>query len=454
LAIQEAIQECNVSTKALTSTCQRIYREIVENGKPNVHVMHQRKEEYYNPDLWNVRDGLLIDSVLSKGVGDTFVYSGVYIPHPDKTGAFIVPVAEERYTGPDSVTGKIVERVHVRLPVTYTGLALVVDGLRIFNGPAMVDTLERALKMGDEWFKYRVVCHQGPPGCGKTTQVSRDGDPSKDVFLVPTRIAMEGLRDKLLAVHKVSKHKVNTICRTLDSLLVNYHRLPGEAKQLVDRVMVDEYVLAPSGKWHAAAVLLGVKEMHAYGDSNQIEHKPRVEVSQLYTRLVADVLETEFLTFRCAPRILSMFNYVYDNRVRSANKSDARVFWVKSVKEVQWMSDCRVLSMYQADKRTLHSMLVHIQPKPIISTTHEGQGSDCDQVVLFNFETRKRGPEDTHYLYWLQEYALVALSRCRVCFYYVKASPEKDMVTEMLGKANDLQAVERCAEIETQGEGF
>lgn len=449
--IAEAVEECNLEIDANVSTCRRVFADVMIAGRVDKKVLVKRREENFNADIWAMRDGAIVPGSSVLDPSQEFTHGGVYVPGGGRNDVSLYPVLDELWEGTNQETGLHERRVHKKIPIDYTGSVLVMDSLKIFNGPAVVDALERALRLGDESFQYTVEACQGPPGCGKTTTVVREGRLHGDKYLVPVKLSAEDLKKKLIEQHSVSERQVTAMCSTLDSLLVNYSTLREAAKSGFERLLADEYVITRGGKWHAAAALLGVDVVLAYGDSKQLGHGPRVDAPVNFLAIEEDVLKEEFVTHRCAAELLACFGYVYANKVRTTNLKPGSVKRFASLDQVQFEKDTLLCTMYQADKKLLKEYVMNMTHKPRVCTVHEAQGSAHDMVVLFNGDIRKRDHGDQTFLYNVERYALVAISRGRFKFAYVKQSEEPDLVTEMMERSKDVRRVEAAKELATQG---
>lgn len=454
-AILEAIAETTAEYQALESTCDRICRQVLVGGQPMVKVLIDRKEEYFDADLWLVVKGVITESVLGSRP-DRFAYSGVFLPVPQLRTDRIVPVEERPWDGDDHVTGQPANKMYFMVPGDYNGYVLTCDSLKVFNGPAITRVLELAVRAPDEALDIDVTAHSGPPGCGKTTTIIKRTAMGSTVCMTPTRVARGDLVNRLVKEHNASLKTVRDMCRTLDSSLVNYNKFPDDLRATLDQLLMDEYVLARAGKTLAIAVVLGVKVLHVFGDPKQINHIPRVAVASLYARLHARIEETRFVTYRCCAVVLAMFNRLYGFELRTLNTEDGECHWVSSLDNVLWRPKTRLLCMYQADKKFLNTFVKTMAEPPEVSTVHEAQGTDCDHTVLYNGELRKRGPEDKFYLYGVAQmaHAIVSVSRSRKTFTYVKESRELDAITAMIADGQNPLIVSGGKDMKTQGSAF
>lgn len=456
-AIHEGIIESELEGKKLQAACGLWYRRLFSGSRPNKRALHDYAEEMGNPDIWRVENGVLVSSELGQEPDD-FQHSGVYTVLPDpNTQSHLRAVSDTMWEGMDRVSGKQVSRKHFFIAQSgFTGYALTLDELKIFNGPEIRETLQEALSMPDEAFDTKVIVHQGPPGCGKTTSIVKRFDYTTDMVLCPVRESLNDTRKKILERSpELTEKMLRDVTKTTDALLVNWQRFKKKGLQF-DVALGDECYITHSAKWYASMALLGVREFHGYGDKHQIAHVARVDVPQAYTRLVPDVTEETWITYRCAPEILAMWNGVYNDRVRSMTKWSGRVIRLTDYRDLKLKMtrdgkpDYLVLTMYQADKKVVQAGIRGVVRSRVM-TTHEGQGKQAGQIVLVNFEVRVRTADDSFYLFYRDSYVNVALSRAREEFVYVKQSKAPDLAVQWMERASDPRRVAVAKEVSSAG---
>jgi len=327
---------------------------------------------------------------------------------------------------------------------TLTGWVFTNDSLLVYNGPEIVQSLKLALTKPMD---FTVTVEQGPPGCGKTTSIIEKYRPGSQV-LCPGKLSTIATRKKLEALGKWSVD-FKSVVRTLDSYLVNYSTSTKVRALRPEVLLGDEGYMSRSGRWYAAAALLGVQDLRSYGDEHQIPHVPRAETPKMHLKIVPDSFDYKWITFRCPPSAVAAWGHVYDWKVRSVSKVDSPMVHVGSSRGLQIPAGCVMMGMYQADKKELRKMYAASSVKVTIMTVHESQGETFEHVWLHRFDMRKR--TDTFSLYDKEPYALVALSRHTKSFKYI-APDLGDLVSKWIVQSKDVRRVKAAAEVETQGQ--
>ncbi|QKN22649.1 replicase [Erysiphe necator associated ssRNA virus 6] len=445
-AIQECIDESKLENQKLESSCEKIFRACTfGNGSPDERVLRTRAEEYYQPDLWEVRNGVIVSSVLGLKPADCR-YSALFTLKTDvATGSRFRTVYDDTYK---SVDGGETKEYKVFSDSSYTGYALSMDRLLIYNGPEIQETLALALDMSHD---YVVELRQGPPGCGKTYSLLQ-ALGRQDVAMCPVRESAMDTRARLLEKDPRFPDARLKI-RTVDSYLVNY-RVAATKAIYAETLHADEAFMTHSGKWYAAAALLGVKRIVAYGDVKQIPHVPRVQAPSLYLRLLAQVQHTEYLTRRCPADSVAAWGHVYDWRVRSTSDVKHSLSVTTDWQQKTLKDGHVLLCMYQADKKELRKMFssFYRTKRLQIMTVHESEGKTFDDVWLFRFDTRPR--DDNMSLFDQEPYVLVGMSRHRKSFCYVRPRVLGDLVDKWIQNAADPRVVAAAADVKSAGQSM
>lgn len=444
-AILEAITQCQLEQRKVQSSCASTYAELMTGSSPNRSALVARREEYRNPDMWLLRAGIFEKSVLGADPSGV-MHSAVYTPVADAdTESFLRPVYFEKFSGYSQ--GKYVERDHPRIAdATYSGWALVCDSLEVYNGPEIVKSLQLAL---DGALNFDIILHQGPPGCGKTTSIVRSTRPD-DVVMCPVRKSVRETAERLVTHDAALSETVKTRVRTLDSYLVNYLTNKRVSGLSAERLLADEVFMSHSGKWLAAAALLGVAVVEAYGDQFQIPPVSRAEAPSMYLKLRPDKVYNEWLSHRCPPDAVAAWGHIYDWCVRSTRQDITRTIrHVVSAVGLPIQPGHVMMGMYQADKKTITQLYKGCGVRIHVMTVHESQGNTYEHVRLHRFENRKR--QDTFSLYDKPPYVLVAMSRHTQSFEYV--SPDLgDVVMQFIKQASNVRRVAAASQVETAGE--
>jgi len=403
--------------------------------------LKDRAEVFSNPEYWWVENGI-VERSFSGAPVEGFIHAAVFCPVPVDESRLVL-VVEDEFKGQSR--GEYVERMYYKLVgSSYTGWGYTDDSLLVHNGPAVVRALEASL---DKPMDFQLVLHQGPPGCGKTSAIVKAADEG-DVFLVPVRKAARELAERLVAHNHRFKSVVGTRVRTTDSYLVNCLSHKQVKKLTAVRLMADEAFMTRAGRWYAAAAMLGVSEVHAYGDVKQIPHVPRAECPKLHLRVVPQAEYHTWLSYRCPPELVACWGSQYDWRVRSTSRVKGVVKQVATVKGMAVPSGCVMMGMYQADKLAIGKLYRGCGVKILIMTVHESEGNTYAHVRLHRFDLRKR--TDSFSLYDKEPYALVAMSRSTESFTYV--SPDLgDLVSTWIKRGQDPRRVAAAADTESAG---
>lgn len=443
-AILESIEESELEERKITEACHTMYASCTDSlGKPMKNVLLSRAEEYGQPDFWYVNGGVLSQTSYLGNSQSGFEYSAVFHPTRDEDGLVFRTVREQALVegGEDAVS-------FVLNDTSFDGWVFVFDRLTIYNGPDVRATLRSAVDLPHN---YRVVLEQGPPGCGKTyklIQAIRYGD-----------VAMCPVRESAVDTRKRIKEKypgfpdVRNRVGTLDSYLVNRGR-KAKASLQARRLLADECFMGPSGRWYAAAALLGVKEIRAYGDEHQIPHIPRVQAPSVYLRIKAQDVETEYLTRRCPWDAVAAWGHIYGWEVRSTSSVRTSMSTAKDFRTLSMPKDLVVLVMYREGKKQARELLkMYVKEKNIrIMTVHESEGKTFEHVWMFRFDMRPR--QDKMSLYDQKAHCLVGMSRHTREFVYIRPKSVGDLVDKWCAQAVDSRRVSRAGDVSTAGKSM
>lgn len=440
MSVQEAIEEAVEEAKKSEAACADHYGRMMTVNHPNKKLMADWREQFGNPDYWQVKDGVIGESI-SGLTPDDFQHSAVFIPH-DYEGKRLLEVTEEKFVGIS--TGEHVVKVYKKIEANYTGWAYTNDSLMVYNGPAIVESMKQSLSRSMD---FQIVLMQGPPGCGKTTSIVNQALPS-DVVLVPARKAAAETSQRLQSRGKEFVKMAQTRVKTVDSYMVNRLTSTRVASLKTQRLLADEAFMTREGRWLAAAALLGVSVIYAYGDENQIPHVPRAECPSLYVKMKYQSCDSTYITYRCPAALLACWNSVFDYRVRSTSEVEGEVSMHPSHMGLEIPDGCVMMGMYQADKKRLAEMYSGSSHKIKIMTVHESQGNTYEHVWLHRFDLRKR--VDKFSLYDREPYVLVAMSRSTHTFKYI--SPDlDDLVSKWIKTGKDSRRIEACKHVSSAG---
>lgn len=442
-AIREHISEIEVTMKATESRCMSAFRFLFSAGVPNKKALVTSDDSLFHPDVWEVKRGVLVRSIRGLGRED-FSHMAVYSPELAIKTTCIRAVDKSKYVDPE--TGKKSVNYVIR-GSSFTGWVFVNDSLNVFNGEEVLDALKLSLTKPH---RYSITVTQAPPGCGKTYAIKQlmrsDGT---DMFACPVRESAVSTRAEFLEQHPEFENG-KTMMRTVDSYLTNYARQDVAAIH-ADRLMADEVYMTHAGKWYAMAGLLGVEEVLAYGDLKQIPHIPRVEVANIYTRVVPDINEHMWLNYRNPPSAIAAWGHLYDNRLRARSAEIGYFDEVKSATGRTIVPGTVIMCMYQATKVELRKLYKTDLSKVRIMTAHESEGKTFDYVWLHKTDARKR--TDGASLYDAPAHCLVAASRHRKGFLYVNyGSP--DLISTWVKNSRDPVRLSAVKDICTAGSGY
>nr|ACJ38087.1 replicase [Tobacco streak virus] len=314
---------------------------------------------------------------------------------------------------------------------------LVVDDSCIFcSGQRMIPALEAALKLVPT-FKITIV--DGVAGCGKTTHLKKiaridsSAAGSPDLVLTSNRSSSDELKE-VIDCPDVMKYRI----RTVDSYLMLKSWFSAE------RLLFDECFLTHAGCVYAAATLAQVKEVIAFGDTEQVPFISRLPEFRMEHHKVKGKIDVQTTTYRC-PRDATacLKKFFYKNKtVKSASVVDRSLELcpIQSVIQIQPERDVLYMTHTRADKETL--MRIPGMPKDRIKTTHEAQGETWDHVVMFrlskttNLLHSGKGPDlgPCH--------NLVAISRHRKSFRYFTVAPHDndDQIVKCINYARSLSS--------------
>nr|QLL27729.1 putative RdRp [Leveillula taurica associated virga-like virus 1] len=439
-SVQEAIVEAQEESKKSEAACADHFGRMMTSNSPNKKLIADWGEQFGNPDYWWVNDGIVQESVSGLKPED-FIHSALFIPH-DYEGKRLLEVTEEKFEGISA--GEHVTKVYKKIEANYTGWAYTNDSLMIYNGPAIVESMKASLSKSMD---FQVVLMQGPPGCGKTTSIVEKALPS-DIVLVPARKAAAETALRLAAKGKEYRSMAVNRVKTVDSYMVNRLVSARVSALKSDRLLADEAFMTREGRWLAAAALLEVSVIYAYGDENQIPHVPRAESASLFIKLQYQLSHHSYLTYRCPAELLACWNSVFDYKVRSTSEVRGEVNMCSTHVGLDVPDGCVMMGMYQADKKLLSAIYSGLSHKVKIMTVHESQGNTYEHVRLHRFDLRKR--VDKLSLYDRPPYVLVAMSRSTHTFTYV--SPDlDDLVSKWIKKGKDSRRIEACKDVATAG---
>jgi len=376
---------------------------------------------------------------------ESFTHSAVYYPVPDAdTGETVRAVFRSDWRSKEKGRQN---KDFVLADTMFTGWVFVCDDLVVYNGPEIIRAMEKALTMAHD---YTVKLYWGVPGCGKTYSIVHAvRDDGQDAVLCPVRESIEDTRSQVVALWPDFPDP-KLYVRTVDSYLVNLATNKKTKALDVKRVLADECFMAHAGKWYAAAALLGVDEIWAYGDDRQIPHIPRVQAPKLHVKLKHQSIQHNWITRRCPATAVAAWGSVYEWKARTVSSEIGSMIEVRDTKGREVPRGCVMMCMYQADKREIKRLyasdLRHIK----IMTAHESEGKTFEHVWLHRFDARKRS--DRASLFDQEPHVLVAMSRHTKGFVYRAPAALGDLVSTWIVRANDPRRVVAAQDVDTAGQ--
>lgn len=270
----------------------------------------------------------------------------------------------------------------------------------------------------------RITLVQGVPGCGKTTYIIKNHDEDKDIVLTSTREAAADIRERIGTSDKKRY-------ATTHSYLLN-------SRAHYDVVWVDEALMRHAGEILLIAYYTRCTELKLLGDINQIPFINRTSLVLRYTSLIDYVDHTEYLniTYRCPLDVAAHFYSLYKGGMRSvnSNKNTMQVARVGNVSQIPYTNNTQYLCFKQSEKLELARKFKNI------STVHEYQGKQCDNVILIRL-SRKMNEEIP---YNSVNHVLVALTRHRKSFTYYLPIGITDLTTRYVVTTLSSQQLTRA----------
>jgi len=436
-AIKEAIHEADLECRGALDGCARAWNKLFMDGKVNKYVFNAQREVHKNPDFWWFVDGVPERS--ERGLeGKDFAHAAVYVPTPHGVGGNLQLLIEDK----DCAAGKRIA------DFAYTGPGLTTDLLNVYNGPQVMETLKEALKVEHN---YRVELEEGPPGCGKTYAILQQFEPaSKDGIMCPVRESIQDTRSRVVQKHE-SVPDARLRIRTVDSFLVNYGSDTRTKLLRLDTLYADEVFMTHAGKWYAVAALTRAKRVRGFGDRQQIPHISRVQSAALHGSIRPQLVDHNWLTYRCPQDAVAAWGIQYGWKVRSVSKVSRSLSRVYSTAGLEIPDGCVMMCMYQWEKTELRKMYAQHLKRILIITAHESQGKTYKVVWFHRFDLRVRS--DGFSLYDAAKHVLVAMSRHTDTFLYVCAARGmEDQFTKWIECGSNARRIRAAGDQASKGE--
>nr|AQX34637.1 replicase [Tobacco streak virus] len=447
--LNAASNSLNLTPEAIERTDSRLARASGSDVNPYADSIKEAIHYFNEVEVANTRNLRSLGTYLGwsipksrqtydalKGRNDSV---RVYVPYENKwypsapSGQYERAMTVDGYVSaqwnPEAITDKC-RKIWVKYPV------LDVEESCIFcSGQRMIPALEAALKLVPT-FKITIV--DGVAGCGKTTHLKKiaridsNAAGSPDLVLTSNRSSSDELKE-VIDCPDVMKYRI----RTVDSYLMLKSWFSAE------RLLFDECFLTHAGCVYAAATLAQVKEVIAFGDTEQIPFISRLPEFRMEHHRIVGKIDVQTTTYRC-PRDATacLKKFFYKNKtVKSASviERSLELNPIQSVIQIQPERDVLYMTHTRADKEAL--LRIPGMPKDRIKTTHEAQGETWDHVVMFrlskttNLLHSGKGSEGPCH-------NLVAISRHRKSFRYCTVAPHDndDQIVKCINFAKSLSS--------------
>nr|QED42943.1 hypothetical protein [Uromyces virgavirus C] len=393
-AMAEAIRLYNAEERRATAECTSVFAKTTVGGRPSKHLLDLLQGDCLKPDYYDVVHGRIVTDSYRGVPRALFSHSAVFLP-PLMSVFRIDRQDDEIY-----VVGK----------AGYSGLALVIDALTIFNGPEIRDAIAVAIERFDI-NNFTIVIRDGVPGCGKTTQIIR-GARYDDLILASGKENTVATRKKKIELDRelaadAAKIGVRFVpfqnpakrIRTYDSYLMS------RTFERAEVVHADECFMQHSGKLLAAAVMSGARRIEFHGDTMQVPFVPRHTEDKCYrSKLIFRHLHTKrYISHRCPQDAVAAIAPQYEYKIRTTSSVVRSLSMITDMPldAVPWDKTKKYLTIYQDDKATAAKKC---RGNPV-NTVAESQGETYDHVVFVRQQARKQDLYDS----W--PYVLVGLSR-------------------------------------------
>jgi len=369
-----------------------------------------------SPDVLRVEDGKVVRSYLDKPLSDC-IYMAGFDP---ETNA----IKRSRTVYDDC--GEPVECDWG----DFTGSLLVKSDSKVFVAPDLVRGCTRALQ-SSSGHKAIISLHEGVPGAGKTYDIVRKYNAQDTIIVGCTRFTVDDIIKELLAFGH-PKERIKRTVKTCDSYLMH-------SRERARVLLVDEALMAHAGQIMAIVRLTGAREVHLYGDRQQIGFIDRNNVRCLsFSSLTAfDKCTTNPLSRRIPASAAAGLHRYYVNAGGIVSNSTCpnppEVMRVRSIGELGYDTNYQYLVLYQDEKKLLQT-----RGFTNVMTVHESQGKTFENVYLVRSCSIDKPLCNT------DAYCVVGCSRHKRQFVYVTVTDKADLFTRFVADANDAAMVALC----------
>lgn len=273
------------------------------------------------------------------------------------------------------------------------------------------------MKLSDITLPEKVVFVQAGPGTGKTTRIVRDASKSISsaqnfLILCSTKEGAEDVRERLSKFSGIESKKY---VRTMGSFLLN-------STTKFEKIFVDEAMMHHAGAIVYSAHISQCKELYLVGDAHQIpfiSRVPRLTLRYQKCDKLSKSIESLTLSYRIPADVAFTISGTYDPPLKTTNPVIRSLEYtsLKGIYDTNFPLNpkAQYLVFTQPEKKQLLEKFKSISTmkKVSISTVHEYQGKQSEQIILIRLNNIK-----SHALFSAKEHVIVALSRHTKSFIY------------------------------------
>ncbi|ABX57120.1 replicase [Cactus mild mottle virus] len=309
---------------------------------------------------------------------------------------------------------------------------------KVFSFLKMLHNLRMCLKDGmPPEPQCRSILIDGVPGCGKTSEILRRCDFSKDLVLTPTREAAQMIRRR---ANEPRKQKIadESNVRTIDSFIMNPKPI------IYETVWIDEGLMVHPGLVWFCAQLSQCTTLNIFGDVKQIPFIPRVDNFDLPNELkslTVDEVDSRDVTHRCPVDVTAWLAKTYQRNITTTSSVDKSVEAALVPGKATFNAQTfplpgKILTFTQAEKQDLikagyndvSTVTEFNVGSSVVNTVHEIQGETYPVVNIV-----RCNPHPISIISRNSPHVVVALSRHTVkCKYFsVVADVLVDAINEI-----------------------
>lgn len=263
----------------------------------------------------------------------------------------------------------------------------------------------------------------GVAGCGKTTTIVNNCDPTTQLILACTKTNAEDLFQRLTVLHgKVDKNNV----KTLDSYMINNIKA-------YEEVWVDEALMQHAGAILFAAAASNCKILNLVGDGAQIPYICRLSdytiapYSNLMTVCTPDVKME--ISYRCPQDVMAALVDSYKKfdlspKTTSKVRRSMSLVKIRTLADVPFEPDTVYLTFKQTEKDELTRKFPNAL---LVKSVHEYQGSQSKNIIVVRLSTKP-----AEHIYMRPDHGLVALTRHTETLRYFTVNNSRDFFSNLV----------------------